>query len=397
MKTCMLKCVYRYVDVAPDQHIFFWFFEARNQDPSTAPLTIFLNGGPGDPSTANIFSTNGPCWIDFNGNVQNNKFSWNNASNMLYIDQPTQSGFSYSIPVPAYVDTDSGYIVTLPDAFCPPYAQNMGTCGTYSYANFSLTTSTTPSSAPNVWRTLQGFMGAFPAYSRSGVHLSTESYGGHYGPIFASYFESQNAALPSGAQKIELHSLSIANGWYDPTIQYPAYYNYTVSPGNTFSYQPFTEQQAEKMYNAIWGTGNCLDQLLDCNTRGGDAICSQADNFCYGMETIFDTVTGRDEYDIRELNPDPFPYLFFVDYLNKPEIQAAIGAYTNFSYASTNLGAGTVATAFGTTGDDARKFSIIEDVRKLVKQGVAVLMYAGDADYNCLSPYPPNVVESVLM
>ncbi|KAL2052731.1 hypothetical protein ABVK25_006971 [Lepraria finkii] len=28
-----------YVDVAQDQHIFFWFFEARNQDPSTAPLT----------------------------------------------------------------------------------------------------------------------------------------------------------------------------------------------------------------------------------------------------------------------------------------------------------------------------------------------------------------------
>lgn len=34
-----------YVDVAEDQHLFFWFFEARNQNPETAPLTVWINGG----------------------------------------------------------------------------------------------------------------------------------------------------------------------------------------------------------------------------------------------------------------------------------------------------------------------------------------------------------------
>ena len=29
-----------YADVAEDQHIFWWFFEARNQDPTDAPLTV---------------------------------------------------------------------------------------------------------------------------------------------------------------------------------------------------------------------------------------------------------------------------------------------------------------------------------------------------------------------
>jgi hypothetical protein len=38
-----------YVDVAENQHIFFWFFEARNQDPKTAPLTVWINGGEYPP------------------------------------------------------------------------------------------------------------------------------------------------------------------------------------------------------------------------------------------------------------------------------------------------------------------------------------------------------------
>lgn len=33
-----------YIDLAPDAHTFFWFFEARN-NPETAPLTLWLNGG----------------------------------------------------------------------------------------------------------------------------------------------------------------------------------------------------------------------------------------------------------------------------------------------------------------------------------------------------------------
>lgn len=34
-----------YADVAQDEHIFFWFFEAREVDPKTAPLTLWINGG----------------------------------------------------------------------------------------------------------------------------------------------------------------------------------------------------------------------------------------------------------------------------------------------------------------------------------------------------------------
>lgn len=32
-----------YADVGQDQHVFWWFFEARNQDPSEAPLTVWVS------------------------------------------------------------------------------------------------------------------------------------------------------------------------------------------------------------------------------------------------------------------------------------------------------------------------------------------------------------------
>lgn len=43
-----------YVDLAPDVHTFFWFFEARH-NPASAPLTLWLNGGPGSDSLIGLF------------------------------------------------------------------------------------------------------------------------------------------------------------------------------------------------------------------------------------------------------------------------------------------------------------------------------------------------------
>jgi len=196
-----------YADVGPGQHVFFWFFEARNVDPTTAPLTVWINGGPGSSSmlglfqeVSTVFARNqpdlrgligeltcpqlGPCRIDSNYRVHNNRFSWSNTSNLLFVDQPNTVGFSYSEPVSGYIDSNSGLSVTLPTASCPDYAEAFGTCGTYSYSNISLVPNTTANAAPSFWSTLQGFMGAFPQYSRGDFTFATESYGGHYGPVF---------------------------------------------------------------------------------------------------------------------------------------------------------------------------------------------------------------------
>ena len=98
-----------YADVSENQHIFWWFFESRTVDPKTAPLTVWINGGPGSSSMIGLFQENGPCRVNSNGDVLNNTYSWSQVSNMLFIDEPTQTGMSYSIPIPGYIDPISQY------------------------------------------------------------------------------------------------------------------------------------------------------------------------------------------------------------------------------------------------------------------------------------------------
>ncbi|KAI9759042.1 MAG: hypothetical protein M4579_002631 [Chaenotheca gracillima] len=368
-----------YADVGQDEHLFFWFFEARDVDPSDAPLSVWINGGPGSSSMIGLFQELGPCGVDSNGDVYNNPYSFSKVSNMIFIDQPVDVGFSYSVPVPAYENTDTSDIIVLPNNTCPDYAEAYGTCGTYSTPNETLTANSTAAAAPNLWKALQGFMGAFPQYSRNEFAFTTESYGGKYGPIFSEYFETQNALNISGAHEIRLSTLFIGNGWFDPHLQYQAYYNFTVYPGNTYDYSPFNESISNMMYNALYGPGNCIDQIAECAANGVNEICSAGDNFCAEeVESVYDNILNRDEYDVRELMPDPFPYEFYVDYLNTPKVQKAIGAYQNFSESSN-----TVGNAFGATGDDGRESGTVEAIRKLLKQGITVALYHGDADYNC--------------
>ncbi|KAI4150940.1 MAG: hypothetical protein LQ340_003803 [Diploschistes diacapsis] len=370
-----IKSYAGYSEVDSDQYIFWWFFETRNGDPTTAPLTIWMNGGPGSSSMIGLFQENGPCFIDINGNPYNNPYSWSNASNMLYIDQPAQTGFSYSVPIPGYINNDDGSITELKTENCPKAQE--GNCGTFPLPNVKDTANSTANAAPGFWKTLQGFMGALPQYSRHGIHITTESYGGHYAPVFSSYLEAQNAA--KAGHEIHLESVLIGNGWYDPLIQYQAYYNYSVrgAPGNTYDFYPFNASVAQQMHANLYSPGACVDQIEKCYAQRTNAVCNLADNFCANnVESLI--YLDRDFDDIRELDPDPFPPEFYVDYLNTPKVQQAVGAFVNYTESSY-----AVYVAFNSTGDDGRSAHTVADMQDLIAKDLNVVMYTGDADYNC--------------
>lgn len=203
--------------------------------------------------------------------------------------------------MPAYTNPNYGSnVVVLPSVECPDYAQPYSTCGTYSLPDATTTSNTTEGAASNFWKAIQGFMGAFPQYARHGFHFTSESYGGHYAPVFSDYFVRQNAKHIAGAHKINLESVTINNGWFDPILQYQAYAQYMAvnssAQANTFDYTPYNKTIRHELLNNLYGPGNCIDQLRACATTGRNDVCSIADDFCASyVEAVFDVVTGRDE------------------------------------------------------------------------------------------------------
>jgi carboxypeptidase C (cathepsin A) len=65
-----------YVDISPEQSVFWWFFEARNDEPEDAPLTVWINGGPGSTSLIGLFEEIGPCWVNEAGELQYQEYAW---------------------------------------------------------------------------------------------------------------------------------------------------------------------------------------------------------------------------------------------------------------------------------------------------------------------------------
>lgn len=90
-----------YFPVDEWQEIFYILFESRNNETrDTDPLIIWLRGEPGCSTTATIFENNSPLIFGLNETsnqpmLVNNPNSWNNFSNVLYVDQPIGTGFSF--------------------------------------------------------------------------------------------------------------------------------------------------------------------------------------------------------------------------------------------------------------------------------------------------------------
>ena len=109
------KQAYSYAEVRPGAKMFWWLYYAGDEDDDKAfekyPLVIFLAGGPGDSSTGfSNFAEIGPKTEKF---PEDRKGSWLEFANLLFIDSPVGSGYSYVDKLELLVKKDEEIVADL--------------------------------------------------------------------------------------------------------------------------------------------------------------------------------------------------------------------------------------------------------------------------------------------
>ncbi|KAF9446561.1 alpha/beta-hydrolase [Macrolepiota fuliginosa MF-IS2] len=332
-----------YINVSKDTYLWFWFFAART-NPDTAPLTLWMNGGPGCSAMLGLFQENGPCLVNPDGlTTAFNPYSWNNVTNMLYIDQPVGTGFSYG--------TD--------------------------------TRNTIQGSAEQMWTTFQMLFGSqeFSRFRDRRLILGTESFGARLGPAFINYFNSQNERIDRGeigGYKVAFTSLLINDGKHDLITQMGSLIGFTANAPGYGRLQ--NETVVHKMQHSFEKPGGCRDSLQKCavadNSPAGNRVCYNAYVFC-SRHVLSPAVGSRSDTDLSRSNTDPpFPPPYYLQYIRSPVVAAKIGATSKYDQCSTSVKSGFIAS-----GDSSR--SGLGDLAQIADARYPVLIWAGDYDIKC--------------
>lgn len=136
----------------------------------------------------------------------------------------------------------------------------------------------------------------FPQYKPRANKFSiwSESYGGHYGPTFSDYFESQNKLIADGtitesAVPLRLDTVGIVNGCIDILTQIPTYPELAFN--NTYGIQAINESVYQAAVDSFPAcrenveTCRSLSDEYDPQLVGNNAtvnkICKGAFDLCF--------------------------------------------------------------------------------------------------------------------
>ncbi|EER18452.1 conserved hypothetical protein [Perkinsus marinus ATCC 50983] len=165
-----------YFEARPKKSYFFWFFESRS-DPENDPTVMWLTGGPGCSSQLALLGENGPCSVNKEGTgTIPNDYSWNNRSNIFWVDQPPGTGFSK---------------------------------GSYDHDEDGV--------AEDMYWFLVHLFTKHPEYNRK-FYIAGESYAGHFIPAISHKIFLENRK--ANGFTIKLDGVAIGNGMTNPEEQY---------------------------------------------------------------------------------------------------------------------------------------------------------------------------------
>ncbi|UJR27758.1 hypothetical protein I4U23_009031 [Adineta vaga] len=179
---------YLTVNKTHQSNLFFWFFPSQTGNAS-APLLVWLQGGPGSSSLFGLFAEQGPIMVDKEQKLHPSEITWNSKYHLLYIDQPVGTGYSFT-------KSEDGYVRNEDEV------------------------------ARDLYSMLTQFFQIFPEHVPSPFYVTGESYGGKYVPAIVYKIHMEN---PQAKVKINLKGMAIGDGLIDPYNQWdwgPAMYQF---------------------------------------------------------------------------------------------------------------------------------------------------------------------------
>ena len=168
--------------------LFYWLFPSKSGESPPPPLVIYFEGGPGRAPEFSIFLSIGPLRVDGSGKIVLNEDSWSNIADLLFIDQPLGTGFSFY--------NDEEYI---------PKDMKMV--------------------MEDLWSALDNISQDNPKYLGRDIYFYGGTYSAHVALAAGEYFLSH----PVGG--MQMRGVGLADGLIDATLQLPYEPSYAYKYG----------------------------------------------------------------------------------------------------------------------------------------------------------------------
>lgn len=262
-----------YLNITSTNSLYFAFYEATNPvttPAASAPLLVWLQGGPGCSSLIGNFAELGPYLLLNSTSLTRNRNRWNRRFGLIFLDNPLGAGFS--------APNSDGDIPT-----------------------------DEPTIAAHLLAALQSFMALDPTFRARPLFLTGESYAGKYIPAAASHILDANTKLPAD-QRVNLQGVAIGNGMTHPVAQVTvhadqAYFAGLINARQKAAVEAMQNRTVSLVDASKWGEAR----------RERNRIISFLKNVT-GVATSFNYARER-----------PYPTRPLRDFLNTDEAKAALG------------------------------------------------------------------------
>ncbi|KAF5176789.1 Serine carboxypeptidase-like [Thalictrum thalictroides] len=343
-----------YITVNQDhgRALFYWFFESQSE-PLEKPLLLWLNGGPGCSSIGNGAAVElGPLLVKKKGDaLEFNNYAWNREANLLFVESPVGVGFSYT--------NTSSDLTKLDDRFVAEDA--------YSF--------------------LVNWMEKFPQFKSHDFYISGESYAGHYVPQLAELVYDRNKDK-TNYPVINLKGFIVGNPETEDNYDYHGLLDYA------WSHAIISDQVYEKAKQVC--NFKLINWMDECNTAMEVVFQQYQEIDIYNIYAprclLNNTTSSTDDVLDAQISAsfhkdgskkglrwpripggyDPCYTKYAEKYFNRNDVRLSLHANPNGKWEVCNE---SILRTYNYT-----VLSILPIYIKLIKAGLKIWVYSGDAD-----------------